>query len=67
MKDVVKYRKTFLNQLAIFMLIGSLLFFVALYLYSGSGTWDVFVYLLVLSLVLLLLLVDFFMQLVRNK
>jgi phosphatidylglycerophosphate synthase len=61
----MKYRKTTLNQLTIFLLIGSLVFFVALYLFSGSGPWDIFLYLWVLALIMFLLIVDFFIQLFK--
>ena len=63
----MKYRKTTLNQLAVFMLVGSLVFFVALYFFSGSGPWDLFAYLSVLIIIFLLLIIDFVIQVVRRK
>jgi len=62
----MKYKKTILNQLALIMLIGSVLFFIILYLLTGSGPWDVFVYLSVLFLIVLLVVLDFVFQLARD-
>lgn len=62
----MKYKKTILNQLALIMLGGSILFFVVLYLLSGSGPWDVFVYLSTLFLIALLIVLDFVVQLARD-
>jgi len=62
----VKYQKTLLNQLVLMLLIVSLLFFAGLYLLTGSGPWDVFVYIFVLMIILGIWVLDLLIQFVRD-
>ena len=63
----MKYKGTYLNKFVLYATLASIVFFVLLCVFKGSGPWDVFVYLAVAAILLGLLILDFLWQLFQNN